>query len=169
MSYDLKVDFSGRLEAVHRDGRIGGVEPHARPFSYGQVYGGLAGIGHWDQHYGGWDERGEPCNERNPWRIRNVAEPKGLINSETLSDDLAKRMEACIRAAAAGKPFDMAEARAIVALLPKPVDADEQYARDLIREMGWSGEKSIGSEAVVSMIAKAHRDTRALERDSREG
>ena len=43
---------------------------------------------------------------------------------------------------------------------PAPVDPDEQYARDLIKAQGWSGEPSIGGEAVVLMIATAHRHGR---------
>lgn len=61
------------------------------------------------------------------------------------------------------------KAAVLAALLPEPVDADEQYARDLIREQGWLGVGEIGGQAVLHMIAKAHREGRALERDSREG
>ena len=57
---------------------------------------------------------------------------------------------------------DYQEARDIQRGLPETVDADEQYARDLIREQGWLGVGEIGGQAVLRMITTAHRAGRAL-------
>jgi hypothetical protein len=70
----------------------------------------------------------------------------------------------------------VAEARAIVALLPEPVDADLVEARRLavgfrsgekIRDEILTGERD--SEEAIQALLAAIRRGRALERDSREG
>lgn len=99
----------------------------------------------------------------------DVAEPKGLISSETLpSDDIAKRMEAFVRRAAADLdheqgPVECAlqiEARAIVAMFP---DKDRDHARSIAEEFYSCIEQHI------EPLTAAIRRGRALERDSREG
>lgn len=91
--------------------------------------------------------------------------------TETVSPEMVERMIALVRdIASIPSAYSQREAAgewqveaiAIAAELPAPVDADEQYARDLIKAQGWSGEPSIGGEAVVLMIATAHRDGRTL-------
>lgn len=102
---------------------------------------------------------------------RQAAVPAQVDMGNPITDPIAKRMEALVRRVAEARdrmPIT-GEAQAIVALLDGPVNADEQYARDLIRDHGWSDMGNIGIEAVTIMIAKAHREGRALERDSREG
>jgi hypothetical protein len=82
----------------------------------------------------------------------------------TYDPALVERMVALVRSAADMDRFNCDHvsevAKRILAELPEPVDPDEQYARDLIREQGWAAEPSIGSEAVVHMIATAHRVAR---------
>ena len=103
---------------------------------------------------------------------RNVAEPKGLTTNEPLpSDDIAKRMEALVRRMSNERDYPCQivdwrnEARAIVALLPEPVDADREEAKKIAL---WHG---LDSDAAIEAIeiGIAHGRTRALERDSREG
>lgn len=113
----------------------------------------------------------------------DVAEPKGLTTNKTLpSDDIAKRMEALVRAMAGANVLSgfthYDEAKAIVALLPKPVDADLVEARKLAVEHtdGWGERRAADilaglcddGVAVPAMLAAIRRG-RALERDSREG
>ncbi|WP_338469061.1 hypothetical protein V3I01_08130 [Sphingomonas sp. gentR] len=124
------------------------------------------------------------CNPN--WRIRNVAEVPW--NSKEPSDPIAKRMEALVRALAESRyGISLAdEARAIVALLPEPVDADlvearemaidlmsktviangnPQAAPEIIRIREGKGDTN---SYVVACLAAIRRG-RALERDSREG
>lgn len=161
------IDWSKPIEAVHEDGRVvpvsfvdyNGIDGTSGvPDAVGDRYTndpqdevGRTGI---------WLPSGEAwSSDRRSWHLRNVPQAGA-------KPDLTARMEALVRRMADNKTGDgwatIVEARAIVALLPEPVDPDEQYARDLIREQGWSGEREIGSEAVVVMIAKARRDALAL-------
>lgn len=70
------VDFSKPLEAVHKDGRIGGVEPHCVVGISGMAYGGMAGVGHPDAFLGGWRDDGSPIGVLNEWTLRNPPNPK---------------------------------------------------------------------------------------------
>lgn len=126
---------------------------------------------------------------------RQTAEPKGLTTNETLpSDPIAKRMEALVRRIADDEHFsDSAEARAvtrearaIVALLPEPVDADLVEAREMAIDLMSKTVIANGNPQAAPEIVRiregkgdtnsyvvaclaAIRRGRALERDSREG
>lgn len=94
-----------------------------------------------------------------------------------ISDDLASRMAVLIRRLIAEaeenlldpelvgyKPGPLlTEARAIVALLPEPVDADREEAKQIAAEWYFKWEPHIDP------LTAAIRRGRALERDSREG
>jgi len=112
-----------------------------------------------------------------------------------ITDDLARRMEALVQKVASVPEWvlrnssdqaraDCAEARAIVALLPEPVDGDLEFAREIIADAVSYGEQSVRQpEAKTSrdfrsgecdagdLIARVVKQlrTRALERDTREG
>lgn len=121
----------------------------------------------------------------------DVADPKGLISSETLpSDDIAKRMEAFVRRAAVDLdheqgPVECAlqmEARSIVALLHEPIDPNLLECRkigaeiskkhsalhQIMRPQSWEDGDNDDSHKMELMLAAIRRG-RALERDSREG
>lgn len=92
------------------------------------------------------------------------------------SDDIAKRMEALVRGMAKANGVlshssDYTEARAIVALLPEPVDADEQWAIEQVAAHGYSDRRRPDQRTLVEIMTACvqHGRTRALERDSREG
>lgn len=86
-----------------------------------------------------------------------------------MTDPMAKRMEALVKRMAAdwsymsdGRSFS-AEARAIVALLPEPVDADREEAKKIAAE--WYSEEAPHIDPLTAAIRRG----RALERGSREG
>lgn len=83
------VDFGKPLEAVHRDGRIGGVEPHCVSGLPGMAYGGMAGVGHPDAFLGGWRDDGSPIGVLNEWTLRNPQPQKTL---EQRMEDLVRRV-----------------------------------------------------------------------------
>lgn len=115
---------------------------------------------------------------------REYAEPD---MGNPISEPIAKRMEALVRRVADDEHFsDSAEARAvtrearaIVALLPEPVDADLVEARKLACENSrWDRSSDQWRDVMtgkqdripmVSVALAAIRRGRALERDSREG
>lgn len=93
---------------------------------------------------------------------------RGDYGQPAHSDDIAKRMEALVRSVASETSFaawmgHAAEARAIVALLPEPVDADREEAKRIAAE--WYSEEAPHIDPLTAAI----RRLRALERDSREG
>lgn len=100
-----------------------------------------------------------------------------------ISGDLATRMAALIRrliAEAEENLLDpelvdytpgplLTEARAIVALLPEPVDADEAEIDRLMADFKALGTTMTKSQRARSLARAALARGRALERDSREG
>ena len=175
------------MEAYHEDGRV-------VPARYGcSASGGTVEI--WFN--GGYHNALMPSGYiGDGWRIRNVAEPAQAYIRIPMTGDLAKRMEALVRDMAAmpcknkypdvviGRAARIAfnEARAIVALLPEPVDADLVEARSIIADAfrDYSGDEGDDSARMVEegkmddagsvkRIVDYARRIRALERDSREG
>lgn len=158
----MTVDWSRQIEAVHDTGLVHAAR--ATPQAGGERWWVT-----WPANATWSDARGALEPGWHGWRIRNV-QPTTPERDPALWD----RMVALVRMCAEWKNYVVApgqdnrlavaanEARAIVADLPKPVDPDEQYAADLIRAQGWQGEGPIGEAAVLSMIAKAHRDGREL-------
>lgn len=169
-----EINWSQPIEAVHEDGRVVAVCRCDSPEGAYHISPSLPG---------GWfafGSDGAHLAHNAGWRIRNVATPpadaRTAPNGGEVGPEVVERMIALVREVArmpkgysgyasirnaAGD-----EARAIVALLPEPVDADEQYARDLIREQGWLGVGEIGGQAVLRMIATAHRAGRVLEKEA---
>lgn len=125
----MEVDFSKPLEAVHSDGRIGTVEPHAIGFTIEKpAYAGIAGTMYIDAYKGGWRSDGSPMDSRNPWTIRNT-QPK----SPPIPDDIAARAMAVVRMAAKGQ-CAVITARAILSDL-EPVSADVLTAREIVAQV----------------------------------
>lgn len=145
MSDDLsKVDWGKPIEAYHEDGRVVPVMVDGKPDTNGDQY---TCSDHTDVP-SVWRASGEPWVGHNGrlrgWRIRNVAEPKGLTTNETLhSDDIAKRMEAAVT---------LTEFHAFTVAMCGHV-------------------MKLGGDPVTALYeaSKAAIDARALERDSREG
>ncbi len=169
MSDDLKVDWGRPIEAVHEDGRVVAVHS-CEPDKDGD----RKVIPVLDGYYDLFLPDGRSWSD-GPWRIRNVAEVNG--NSRAPSDNLAKRMEALVRRIADEEHFsDSAEARAvtrearaIVALLPEPVDADEAEIDRLMADFKALGATMTKGQRARSLASAALARGRALERDSREG
>ena len=124
------IDWSGELEAVHEDGRVvavalGGAKynPDAQGDHYTMpsLNGGIAGI--WRPDGSTW------CDTDPGWRIRNVPRPTPQADTKP---DLTARMVALVREVDEHGPhafitkYMAEEARAIVALLPEPVDPLEE-------------------------------------------
>ncbi len=145
-----------------------------------------------------WDSRNHPdrvadyvpCGDAALHNLMHPYDPVPLPaaqvsgNSRAPSDEIAKRMEALVRALAESRyGISLAdEARAIVALLPEPVDADLVEARSIIADAfrDYSGDEGDDSARMVEegkmddggsvkRIVDYARRLRALERDSREG
>lgn len=181
MSDDLsKVDWGKPIEAYHVDGRVvtcSFLGDDGEDFLPMRI-AGVPEDGAMATYQEGYFER-DGTRSQSYWRIRNVAEPKGIISSETLpSDPIAKRMEALVRwvAEARDRMPITGEAQAIVALLDGPVDADLVEARKVVISMedrpfySWNikaGEHD--RDPLVQAALAAIKHTRALERDSREG
>jgi hypothetical protein len=129
------IDWSGELEAVHEDGRVVRVKlSYDRPEcsrygGYTLKIGPIGGLHVYRKDGSSW--------VGGPWRIRNVT-PQPTPQAGT-KPDVTARMEALVRRMAgepgrqliAASDGDYAEARAIVALLPEPVDPDLIEARKL--------------------------------------
>lgn len=121
------INWSGELEAVHEDGRVVPVKvastfpDHHGDYRTIDIPAGDAN--EW------WFANGvSRCTDK--WRIRNVT-PQPTPQADT-KPDVTARMEALVRKMADGRGHmtnDCKEARAIVALLPEPVDGDVLEAR----------------------------------------
>lgn len=128
MSQVSEVDWSKPIEAYHTDGRI-------CPAT--KVYGETSWRcdGHW------WhSNRIDGSTGFDGWRIRNVAQPTLIhptapIPSE-VGPEVVERMIALVRAVSehGGTMVNLAEARAIVALMPEPVDADRVEVRRIVAD-----------------------------------
>lgn len=177
MSDDLsKVDWGKPIEAYHEDGTTVGMTFHKPIYDDGvwvyKTFDSPSGKSNEN-----WREDGSDFCAGSGWRIRNVAELSDT-SGQLPPDDIAKRMEALVREmAGAGDIRAMTdEARAIVALLPEPVDADLVEARRLAVSFR-SGEKirdeiltcERDAEEAIQALLAAIKHGRALERDSREG
>lgn len=160
------IDWSGELEAVHEDGRVEAVTlmmvetDDDGDFTTDQYLSDHRGVTRW------WTREGRPSPEAGAtnvgWRIRNVPQPTPQADTKpdsdmgiTISPDLTARMEALVRKLATwtwvahtNADKDYAEARAIVALLPEPVDPDLIEARRLVAEKFDGGTKSLAGDAV---------------------
>lgn len=133
----MNIDWSKPLEAIHEDGRIGKVEPHAMPERGRMCYAGIAGVGYMDAYKDGWDSDGKPLSQHNPWRIRNATQPQDPAIYDRMVA-LVKRMATEYADSNPGplsptplpngicytSRHNYEEARAIVTLL-EPVDGDE--------------------------------------------
>lgn len=152
------VDWGAPIEAVHDDGRVvrAFVDWDRSPDSDGDHWLRLTGE---PFSYCAGEDSDVISPMAQGWRIRNVT--PAPTAAETVDPALVARMVVLVRGmarpATAFWGGNYSIARAIAAELPDPVDPDEQYARDLIREQGLAGEATIDSEAVVAMIAKARR------------
>ncbi|GAM01913.1 hypothetical protein [Sphingomonas parapaucimobilis] len=177
MSDDLKVDWAKPIEAVHVDGRVVAMELAGGRSAFGSIL---------TRHTAGpetntsWNDDGTDTVNRSGWRIRNVADVP--CNFKAPSDDIAKRMEAFIRHAAAGPIADSyamyREARAIEALMDQRVDADLLEARKIANASRLSTDPDevagflIGKcdkHPLVVCALAAIKLGRKLERDSRGG
>lgn len=159
----MSVNWSRPIEAVHVDGRVMPV----------QRFIGLNGTNVMPTLDGGWFsfcEDGRHSFLECPWRIRNVAQPAPT------PDDLTKRMEELVRKVSqyprtTSNVDDWAEeARAIVALLPSPVDTDETEAQKLNNESPYDltgldrGQAVRNVKYIKATILAAIKRGRALER-----
>lgn len=82
-----------------------------------------------------------------------------------ISQELAARMAAFVRDWVANDPYPSAlltEARAIVALLPKPVDPDLEEAKAIAFKNGWG--RVSDDSGIVIVLLKALRRGRELSR-----
>lgn len=136
------IDWSGELEAVHEDGRTIGVKV-TREYSHGSRHV----VANSDQPPEDWEDGwhkfdGTSFAPDDPWRIRNVPQPTPQADTKP---DVTARMEALVRRMALADKQEFlamgtgcreayAEADAIVALLPEPVDPDLILARELACE-----------------------------------
>lgn len=133
------IDWSGELEAVHEDGRVWRV---TRVRNWGNDEWPHAGVADGDDIYMRNDGR---CSRKEwgdmpGWRIRNTPQPTPQADTKP---DLTARMEALVRKMATwtwvahtDADKDYAEARAIVALLPEPVDPLHVEARMIAQRHG---------------------------------
>lgn len=139
-----EINWSAPIEAVHEDGRVVGavVEDNAVPPD-----DMTWGVRRNDRRYMHVENDGTPYSRMNDfkgWRIRNVAKaaetgPTAPSGGE-VGPEVVERMIAFLRRldgwdGSYALASDMTEARAIVALLPKPVDADLVAARRAVSEM----------------------------------
>jgi len=122
------IDWSGELEAVHEDGRVIGVfAGHVDAEGDHMV----RSKGQWPEDWcdGYHHPDGSSTEPTDKWRIRNVTpQPTPQVDTKP---DLTARMEALVRTVAdetslASWLDHTFEARAIVALLPEPVDPLEE-------------------------------------------
>jgi len=145
------VDWSGKLEAYHTDGRVVAL-----------TYDRDADKdGHWtdvvksdDDAPGIWSEDGKPMIKGwDGWRIRNVQPATAIPAVERPSDEVVERMVALVRGMAADDIYGVrfSEARAITTLLPKPVDPDLIEAREIAA-------RNVGSLGIVNMILQGGMD-----------
>ena len=128
---DKLVDFSQPIEAYHTDGSVvAAVVRDERPHPANGCYWVSSSV------FSNWVMPG--CDLiGNGWRVRNVVHAKPSTPS---NEELTQRMEAYIRRVAADgyTPGDIAEARAIVSDLPKPVDPidpDLLIAREIANQI----------------------------------
>jgi hypothetical protein len=160
-----RIDWSRPIEAVHENGRVERIEPTTLPSQNNMHYAGRVGAGKF-----AFAKDGYPLSALCPWRIRNVAEPHyASVHSSGVPDVLVERMAAVVRWYASGGPgrtFDglspYAEAKAIVALLPGPVDPDEAEAERIIRDLILCNDDDITHRRVKRLLVDAVRAGRAL-------
>jgi len=130
------IDWSGELEAVHEDGRVVPVQLKSGPDPDGDYNVTPAPEGgHNCFRPDGSKWVGKYLKPDTGWRIRNVT-PQPAPQADT-KPDVTARMEALVREIAEHGPhafitkYMAEEARAIVALLPEPVDPDLIEAREI--------------------------------------
>ena len=125
------IDWSGELEAVHEDGRVVAVTVVDGPDHDGDRWVEPVLEGGYELFFAtglSWSS--------GPWRIRNVT-PQPTPQADT-KPDVTARMEALVREVDEHGPhafitkYMAEEARAIVALLPEPVDPDLIEAREIV-------------------------------------
>lgn len=159
----MSVDWSRPIEAVHDDGRVVPVIIMSGPDSDGDYGVTPAPDGtHNCFRADGSKWVGGYIHGDTGWRIRNVTQPAPT------PDELTKRMEALVRDMATlvgGATYSQlqTEARAIVAMLPEPVDPDEAEARDLVR-MAYPDMKDDYQGRRLDIALAAIKRGRALER-----
>lgn len=171
------VDWSAPIEAVHEDGRVSrGVMFEGYAKSHPEA--AMCWMPTEFRTYFGRD--GEPIYPECGWRIRNVLQPaadaKGIDSTDTLptapsggevGPEVVERMIALVRRLSASldkgstvfpslsSMEHYAEARAIVALLPEPVDADLVEARRIaVEQLTAPGQ----SEVFLGLIADGTND-----------
>lgn len=160
------VDWSRPIEAVHEDGRVEVATATLRaPDGFFWV--------RWKNNAGWSDCEGACGQDHEGWRIRNVPEHP---TPTQYAPELVERMVALCRGMVHTTSVSVtvfpslssmdhyAIARSILSDLPQEVDPDEQYAEQLIKEMGWAGEAEIGEVAVRRLVAKAYAAGRQLQR-----
>lgn len=160
----MSVDWSKPIEAVDNNGKVCIVK---RLFSPEGTYHVAPTLD------GGWfafNENGEHSSPFCGWRIRNVAQ------HTPTPDELTKRMEELVRKVSqyprtTSNVDDWAEeARAIVALLPAPVDTDEAEAQKLNNDSpydltGLDRDQAVRNvQYIGATILAAIKRGRALER-----
>jgi len=156
----MSVDWSRQLEAVHVDGRVLAVDHRdTTKRNSGSWFVTLVGAN--------WivDDEGQVL--RSGWRIRNVAQAPGTgsiaPSPSEVGPEVMERMIALVRGMDGNDDphphYD--EARAIVALLPEPVDADEAEVQFILHR--WEENEL---ETTEDAVREALKRGRALEKEA---
>jgi len=162
----MSVKWDEPIEAVHEDGRVVAA---SACYQRADKNWNVAWISHGLHCSGSFDDEGEPIASW-PWRIRNVAQapqtPHPAPSPSEVGSEVIERMIALVRRVAGSESFWVeeteAEARAIVALLPEPVDAMEQAFR---AECHCAGDYPPQTH-VVTVEAFKRAVSRALEKEA---
>lgn len=154
------IDWSGELEAVHEDGRVVPVKLFSGPDNDGDYAVRPAPDGSnscFRPDGSKWV--GRFIKADTGWRIRNVT-PQSTPQADT-KPDVTARMEALVRRMAladiCSTQTDLVQqsiydARAIVALLPEPVDPDLIEARRIVSEQGYPADyDNVDDDSIVGI------------------
>ena len=145
---EAPIDWSGELEATDGNGKVWPIKivDHGEwveatlPKGFAPVEGHCVDIA--DDNWGYEKNRNGKANDWLPV-LRNVSQPTPQADTKP---DVTARMEALVRAMNETGSLHYAkwcdplfdEARAIVALLPEPVEPDDEVAKQLLDDMGWA-------------------------------
>ncbi len=179
-----EINWGEPIEAYHTDGRVVAAFLVKHDHDDPDLPALVAIHGLTDTHWVGQSGR----VRRLDWTIRNVAQAPetgstapsgGEVGPEVgvwVTSDVNVRMEALCRSMTHGltetggvypslSSMDhYHEARAIVALLPEPVDADEAEAAKIAQGMIYGNDDSVSHDRIVRLLKDAIKRGRALEK-----